>query len=77
MDMDISFYFLQVLDASHAGCGGEAPASCAVCCEQMRAGELVKCLPCAHRYHVSCIDQWLQQKAVCPICQCSIKQDGL
>ena len=27
-------------------------------------------LPCKHRYHVACIDQWLSsRKPLCPICK--------
>ncbi|PNW88949.1 hypothetical protein CHLRE_01g051700v5 [Chlamydomonas reinhardtii] len=46
-----------------------APATCAVCMEDLVAGETVKRIPCAHEFHENCIDQWLRTKANCPICQ--------
>lgn len=64
---------MQVMDGSQAAEDSE-PTTCTVCCEQLQPGELVKSLPCAHKYHGDCIDQWLQVKAVCPICQCSIRR---
>ena len=30
-------------------------------------------LPCFHRFHVACIDAWLQRKKLCPLCNTSIE----
>ena len=32
-------------------------ATCAVCIENYRVDEVVRILPCKHRFHKSCIDQ--------------------
>ena len=48
--------------------GGTLPA-CAVCLETYQVGETVRTLPCFHAFHKQCIDPWLAQKAVCPICK--------
>lgn len=60
--------------AADGSSGGEpsSPEACAVCLEELRAGEVVRKLPCGHCYHKQCITRWLQQKAVCPVCQASI-----
>lgn len=45
------------------------PHSCAVCLENYTEGELVRSLPCFHNFHRECIDPWLLEKALCPICK--------
>lgn len=48
---------------------GETKRLCAVCLEHYSDGEKVRQLPCQHRYHMSCIDQWLSTRRVCPVCK--------
>lgn len=42
---------------------------CAVCMADLAVGDSVRILPCMDQYHVGCIDVWLRQKAVCPVCK--------
>ncbi|WVZ79958.1 hypothetical protein U9M48_027480 [Paspalum notatum var. saurae] len=43
---------------------------CAVCLEDVRAGEMVRQLPaCRHLFHVGCVDVWLRSHRTCPICR--------
>lgn len=42
---------------------------CAVCMADLAVGDTVRILPCMDQYHVGCIDVWLRQKAVCPVCK--------
>jgi hypothetical protein len=52
---------------------------CAVCLESVARGSFCRQLPCSHRFHVDCIDQWVLQGcggqfdyiARCPICKAS------
>ncbi len=45
---------------------------CQVCFEMFEAGVMFKMLPCLHKYHVACIDNWLTRKPTCPVCQNSL-----
>lgn len=42
---------------------------CAICLENYQAGERVRTVPCLHSFHSNCIDQWLKERALCPICK--------
>mmetsp|Transcript_29853 Transcript_29853/g.91891 ORF Transcript_29853/g.91891 Transcript_29853/m.91891 type:complete len:243 (-) Transcript_29853:144-872(-) len=46
-----------------------ASEECAVCLEPFTQGETLRLLPCAHRYHRACIDQWLAMNTACPLCK--------
>eukprot|EP00884_Botryococcus_braunii_P017635 jgi/Botrbrau1/4555/Bobra.60_2s0042.1 len=50
--------------------GGGTRHTCAICIEDYREGEKLRVLPCKHRFHMECIDQWLSaRKPLCPICK--------
>ena len=40
--------------------------------EDYEDGEKVRVLPCRHRFHMQCVDQWLSNRRACPVC----KQDA-
>ena len=46
--------------------------SCAVCLCPFEEGELIRTTPCMHMFHQKCVDQWLQQRSICPVCKYSI-----
>lgn len=41
---------------------------CSICINPFVNGEKIRLLPCLHKYHLPCIDQWLLKKASCPNC---------
>ena len=45
---------------------------CTVCLEVFKDGEHVATLPCLHRYHNTCIRQWLEHSPTCPVCKANI-----
>lgn len=59
---------------SCAGDGG-SPA-CAVCLEAYASGELLRTLPCLHRYHAACADTWLVDVPQCPVCRTHCLEGG-
>ncbi|CAE7840921.1 rnf43 [Symbiodinium sp. CCMP2592] len=48
--------------------------ACAICHQVMSQGEMICSLPCAHTYHVGCIDSWLRIRTTCPLDNRDIQQ---
>eukprot|EP00730_Choanoeca_flexa_P000152 TRINITY_DN10069_c0_g1_i4.p1 TRINITY_DN10069_c0_g1~~TRINITY_DN10069_c0_g1_i4.p1 ORF type:complete len:453 (+),score=119.88 TRINITY_DN10069_c0_g1_i4:130-1488(+) len=51
---------------------GKELDSCAVCLEDLIAGDICRRLPCKHLFHKECIDPWLIGHATCPLCKYDI-----
>ena len=47
--------------------------TCAVCQEPLEQGQVVRrVLRCGHTFHYSCLDQWLEANATCPMCMLQV-----
>ncbi|KAL2089790.1 hypothetical protein ACEWY4_014478 [Coilia grayii] len=42
---------------------------CRICLAQHMQGEELMVLPCLHRFHSSCVLQWLRENPICPLCR--------
>ncbi|GJN25870.1 hypothetical protein PR202_gb13756 [Eleusine coracana subsp. coracana] len=52
--------------------GWSREATCGVCLSELVDGEAVRVLPaCMHYFHDSCVHEWLQARATCPLCRAS------
>mmetsp|Transcript_50950 Transcript_50950/g.81324 ORF Transcript_50950/g.81324 Transcript_50950/m.81324 type:complete len:142 (+) Transcript_50950:29-454(+) len=43
-------------------------APCTICQEAFAIGDILKELPCQHRFHQGCIEKWLEVSTNCPVC---------
>lgn len=41
---------------------------CVICMIDFEVKDRIKCLPCMHTFHQSCIDSWLVRSLICPSC---------
>mmetsp|Transcript_93997 Transcript_93997/g.303593 ORF Transcript_93997/g.303593 Transcript_93997/m.303593 type:complete len:393 (-) Transcript_93997:192-1370(-) len=62
----------EAVSSTAAGDDSEAGKNCAVCLEVFTTGDQLRILPCLHRFHKRCIDRWLSQSPLCPVCKHSI-----
>ena len=45
---------------------------CTVCQCEFEQDDVIKVLPCKHRFHNGCIGDWLKKNPECPLCKRSI-----
>lgn len=50
---------------------------CVVCMGELETGSRVRCLPCEHIFHCSCIDGWLDGHCDCPVCRKPVLENHL
>ncbi|XP_010495826.1 PREDICTED: E3 ubiquitin-protein ligase RDUF1-like [Camelina sativa] len=43
--------------------------SCAICLEEWSKGDVATEMPCKHRFHSKCVEEWLGMHATCPMCR--------
>lgn len=42
---------------------------CPICLVEYKEGDEMRCLPCGHEFHKTCVDSWLENNASCPSCR--------
>mmetsp|Transcript_11734 Transcript_11734/g.33794 ORF Transcript_11734/g.33794 Transcript_11734/m.33794 type:complete len:209 (+) Transcript_11734:56-682(+) len=43
--------------------------TCTICLETFARGHSVQTMPCFHRFHAECLQRWLAESTLCPVCQ--------
>ncbi|CAN0875309.1 E3 ubiquitin-protein ligase At4g11680 [Linum grandiflorum] len=47
---------------------------CCICISKYKDKEEVRELPCLHKFHLKCVDQWLRIISCCPLCKQELKR---
>ncbi|XP_057844444.2 RING-H2 finger protein ATL47-like [Cryptomeria japonica] len=52
----------------------EKQLMCVICCSKFKQNEKGRELPkCNHRFHVNCVDKWLELQSTCPLCRINVE----
>lgn len=52
-------------------------STCAICLEDYKDKEKLRKLPCKHKFHKDCADNWLCYKNACPVCKGKAIEESL
>ena len=48
---------------------------CNICLEECKQGERQQILPCLHKFHASCVNEWIARNNSCPTCRTPVVQN--
>lgn len=48
--------------------------TCSICICEFEQDDVLRMLPCLHRYHKDCVDKWLSINRLCPTCNTDVKK---
>lgn len=60
---------LTTSDLQSDGSGDAEGSSCPICLDAFLVNDTVRTIPCFHSFHQGCIDPWLTQRSLCPVCK--------
>ncbi|CAL1390211.1 unnamed protein product [Linum trigynum] len=60
---------IEAMPTVEIGEEGGIEGECVICLEEWKAGEVVKEMPCKHRFHGGCVEKWLGIHGSCPVCR--------
>ncbi|KAG5363572.1 hypothetical protein CJU89_2750 [Yarrowia sp. B02] len=51
--------------------------NCAICFDNFEDNQIIRQLPCTHRFHADCVDHWLlNSSSQCPMCRMNLRKDA-
>lgn len=51
--------------------------NCAICFDAFEDDQIIRQLPCTHRFHADCVDHWLlNSSSQCPMCRMNLQKDA-
>lgn len=54
--------------------GDDYEGECCICLASFETDDQVRILPCSHAYHAGCVDRWLEQSTLCPLCKSPLSE---
>jgi hypothetical protein len=69
-------YYTMKYDEEKGILNDEEHKLCNICFADFKNDDMVKFLPCTHRFHADCVDPWLQEHPTCPNCKQNLRDLG-
>lgn len=76
-DSEIDKISVILFDASELVGKEEEGTECVVCLSTYQQGEELRLLPCGHKFHKECVDEWFHCSVYCPLCKRNMKDELL
>jgi len=54
-------------------CELDEPETCSLCIKEFKEKQELRKVPCGHRFHKKCIDDWLKKLRTCPNCKVELR----
>lgn len=54
--------------------GIDEPETCSICIDEFKQEQDLRRLPCRHRFHKNCVDEWLKISSTCPNCKAELQE---
>lgn len=48
-------------------------SSCSICFDEYKKGDVIRNLPCGHKFHYKCMKPWFKTSSLCPLCRFDLK----
>lgn len=61
---------IKQLKKQRVGC---ASGQCSICFDEYSKGQVIRQLPCGHKFHYKCMKPWLKTQSFCPLCRFDLK----
>jgi len=56
--------------------GVDEPETCSICIDEFKQEQELRKLPCHHKFHLTCVDEWLKISNTCPNCKADLFPNG-
>mmetsp|Transcript_7969 Transcript_7969/g.24014 ORF Transcript_7969/g.24014 Transcript_7969/m.24014 type:complete len:363 (+) Transcript_7969:77-1165(+) len=71
---DLAKIPIERIESTH-GKKTDEERTCTICLESFERGAMARKLMCNHFFHVDCVDSWLHENKMCPVCKTEVLQN--
>lgn len=72
-DSNCTFYPSDLPEYVETADADNSNTACLICFDDFKDGDVLRVLPCKHKFHALCVDQWLlNSSALCPLCRLDV-----
>ncbi|CAF1368122.1 unnamed protein product [Rotaria magnacalcarata] len=69
LDLGLSEHLIKCYPTTTAENVSVVGIVCDICLNEYKPDDILRTIPCLHRFHSKCIDKWLKKNSKCPMCR--------